>query len=151
MRVTTWTEYSLIIVLHLAQRGSDGEALVAARELSEKERLPGDFVEQILLKLRRAGIVSSVRGAKGGYRLAKAPAAITVHEVMSASERQMFEANCDHHKIDGIRCDPGTQCAIRPVWRELHHRIDGFLRSVTIADLMHSEPAVQELVSLGDS
>lgn len=151
MRVNTWTEYSLIITLHLAQRGQAAATPVAARELAERERLPGDYVEQILLRLRRAGIVTAVRGAKGGYRLARDPATITVHDVMTASDRQGFETNCEHHKIDGIRCDPGNSCAIRPVWVELQHRIDGFLGSVSIADLMKSERAVQELVTLGDS
>lgn len=149
MRVTTWTEYSLIIALHLAQRS--GDEPVPARELSEHERLPGDYVEQILLRLRRAGIVDSVRGAKGGYRLAKAPGEITVHDVMAAAERQIFETNCEHHKVDGIRCDPGASCAIRPVWLELQRRIDGYLQGVTIADMMHADPPKQELVTLGDS
>ena len=73
MRVTTWTEYSLIISLHLAKRGRTGSGPVAARELADAERLPADYVEQILLRLRRAGLVESVRGAKGGYFLAKQP------------------------------------------------------------------------------
>ena len=67
MRVTTWTEYSLIISLHLAKRGRTSPSPVAARELADAERLPPDYVEQILLRLRRAGLVESVRGARGGY------------------------------------------------------------------------------------
>ena len=62
MRVTTWTEYSLIISLHLAKRGGTGGGPVAARELADLERLPADYVGQILLRLRRAGLVESVRG-----------------------------------------------------------------------------------------
>src|ERR1043166_6885593 len=64
MRVTTWAEYGLIVSIHLAKRSGQGP--VAARELSEQERLPHDYVEQILLRLRRAGLVESVRGAQGG-------------------------------------------------------------------------------------
>src|SRR5688572_32816191 len=67
MRVTTWTEYSLIIALHLAKRGRGAPDPIAARELAEVERLPSEYVEQILLRLRRAGLVESVRGARGGY------------------------------------------------------------------------------------
>src|ERR1051326_343292 len=66
MRVTTWTEYSLIIALHLARRGRSGSGATAARELAEVERLPGDYVEQILLPLRRAGLGEGVRGAPSG-------------------------------------------------------------------------------------
>ncbi len=54
MRVTTWTEYSLIISLHLAKRGGSGGGPVAVRELADLERLPADYAEQILLRLRRA-------------------------------------------------------------------------------------------------
>src|SRR5213083_3685223 len=114
MRVTTWAEYGLIVSIHLARRAGQGP--VAARELSEQERLPHDYVEQILLRLRRAGLVESVRGAKGGYLLAKEPSAITVRDVMSASEHQTFEVNCDTHPVDVARCSPDSTCSIRPVW-----------------------------------
>ncbi|HET9150594.1 MAG TPA: Rrf2 family transcriptional regulator [Gemmatimonadales bacterium] len=148
MRVTTWTEYSLIIVLHLARRGEDGAGTVAARELAETERLPGDYVEQILLRLRRAGLVESVRGARGGYRLARPAHAISVRDVMTASEHQTFEVNCATHPVDADRCGSGTSCSIRPVWQALQRRIDDLLESISVADLMKQEPAVQELVTL---
>src|SRR5207245_10106507 len=93
MRVTTWAEYGLIVSLNLAQRAGQGP--VAARELAEQERLPHDYVEQILLRLRRAGLVDWVRGAKRGYHLARAPQAITVKAVMEASEHVTFEVNCE--------------------------------------------------------
>ena len=63
MRVTTWTEYSLIISLHLAKRGRSGTGPIAARELADSERLPADYVEQILLRLRRAGLVNEGEGS----------------------------------------------------------------------------------------
>ena len=149
MRVTTWTEYSLIISLHLAKRGRAGAASVAARELAEVERLPADYVEQILLRLRRAGIVESVRGARGGYYLARDAGAITVRDVMTASEHQTFEINCDNHQVDGDRCAPSSGCTIRPVWQALQRRIDELLSSVTLADLLKEETRVPELVTLG--
>jgi Rrf2 family protein len=151
MRVTTWTEYSLIISLHLARSRAAGSGPVAARELAESERLPADYVEQILLRLRRSGVVDSIRGAKGGYLLARDPADISVHDVMAASEHQTFEMNCEHHQVDGERCAPNAHCSIRPVWVELQQRIDNFLRSVSLADMMQGEPRVQELVTLGPS
>src|SRR5688572_33128625 len=114
MRVTTWTEYSLIISIHLAKRGRRGSGPVAARELADVERLPADYVEQILLRLRRAGLVESVRGARGGYYLARDPSTISVRDVMTASEHQTFEVNCASHPVDAERCAPGPRCSIRP-------------------------------------
>lgn len=151
MRVTTWTEYSLIITIHLARRGKTGNGPVAARELAETERLPGDYVEQILLRLRRAGLVESVRGAKGGYFLAKEPAQISVRDVMTASEHQTFEMNCEHHPVDAERCGPGSSCSIRPVWQALQNRVDDLLGSITLADLLKEQGEVQELVTLSSS
>jgi Rrf2 family transcriptional regulator, iron-sulfur cluster assembly transcription factor len=151
MRVTTWTEYSLIISLHLARRGRTGGGPVAARELADVERLPADYVEQILLRLRRAGLVESVRGAKGGYFLAKQPAAISVLDVMSASEHQTFEINCESHPVDAERCSPASTCSIRPVWHALQQRVDDLLAGISLADLMKEEPQVQELVGISSA
>src|ERR1043165_1176774 len=148
MRVTTWTEYSLIISIHLAKRGRTGTGPVAARELADIERLPADYVEQILLRLRRAGVVESVRGARGGYYLAREPETITVRDVMTATEHQTFEVNCTAHPVDSERCDPSTSCSIRPVWHALQRRVDDFLSGITLTDLLKEQPAAPDLVSL---
>jgi Rrf2 family protein len=148
MRITTWTEYSLIIALHLTKRGAAGTGPIAAREIAEQERLPGDYVEQILLRLRRAGLVESVRGARGGYTLARDPSGITVRDIMAASEHQTFEMNCARHPVDEERCGPASGCSIRPVWQALQHRVDDLLGSITLAHLMQQEGEVQELVTI---
>lgn len=145
MRVTTWTEYSLIIALHLARRRAAGLGSVAARELAQEEHLPADYVEQILLRLRRAGLVESIRGARGGYLLNRSPAEITVRDLMAASDRQTFEVNCDRHPVSEERCAPEVACSIRPVWQALKRRIDDLLEGVTLADLMRDEGDVRRL------
>jgi len=146
MRVTTWTEYSLIISVHLAKHRADGP--VAARDIAQAEQLPVDYVEQILLRLRRAGVVESVRGAKGGYFLAKDPTAISMQDIMRASEHQTFEANCLTHPIDAERCSPNSSCSMRPVWYALEQRVNDLLGSVTLADLMQQESQVQLQVGM---
>ncbi len=148
MRITTWTEYSLIISIHLARRAAAGNGPVAAREIAEQERLPGDYVEQILLRLRRAGLVESVRGAKGGYTLAREPDTISIRDIMTASEHQTFEMNCETHPVDAERCGPGSVCSIRPVWQALQQRVDDLLGGIRLADLMKHETQVQELVAI---
>ena len=145
MRVTTWAEYGLIVSVHLARRA--GEGPVAARELAEKERLPGDYVEQILLRLRRAGIVLSIRGARGGYYLARPPAEVTVKDVLDASEHGTFEVNCEQYQVDE-RCCSEVPCSIRPVWYLLKLRIDEVLGGIRLADLLGSEAEVRESLGL---
>jgi Rrf2 family protein len=148
VRVTTWGEYGLIVALHLARRAGKGHVLVAARELSEQERLPHDYVEQILLRLRRAGLVRSVRGAHGGYALARLPGDVTVRDVLAASEHVTFEVNCDRHPVDQQRCSPDHACSIRPVWRMLERRINEVLSGVTLADLLRTEPEVYQIAGM---
>ncbi len=148
MRVSSWSEYSLIIVLHLARRHGGGLPPVAAREIAEVEHLPAHYVEQILLRLRRAGLVESMRGARGGYRLARDPAAISVRDVMTASEHQLLDLNCETHQVDPERCAPNASCSIRPVWVELQRQIDTFLGGITLASLLEAEASAADLVAL---
>ena len=148
MRITTWTEYSLIISIHLARRGASGGGPVAAREIAEQERLPGDYVEQILLRLRRAGLVESVRGARGGYYLARDPQAITMRDIMTASEHQTFEVNCDNHPVDAERCHPGSACHTGRMVQALQQRVDELLGSISLGDLMKQEAEVHGLVTI---
>lgn len=145
VRITTWAEYGLIVSVHLARRGAERPR--PAREIAEQEGLPPDYVEQILLKLRRAGLVKSVRGAKGGYLLARAARDISVRDVIEAAEHRTFEVNCDTYPINAERCAGDAGCSIRPVWRSLQHRIDEFLASVSLADLLLEENAVDELLA----
>ncbi len=148
MRVTTWAEYGLIVSVHLAHH--TGEGPVAAREIAEREHLPADYVEQILLRLRRAGIVSSVRGARGGYRLARVPSEVTVKDVLDASEHGTFEVNCESHMVDPSRCLNGATCAIRPVWLVLRQRIDEVLSGIRLSDLLGSEAEVREAIGYSE-
>jgi len=146
MRITTWAEYGLICALHLARRIEDGP--VTGRDIAAREKLPGDYVEQILLRMRRAGIVSSTRGARGGYKLARGADAITVRDVIQASELTTFDLHCVSHPVDSLRCGDSETCSIRPVWQLLQRRIDEVLESVRLSDLLEGESVVRERVGL---
>ena len=146
MRITTWAEYGLICALHLARRAGTGP--VTGRDIAAKERLPADYVEQILLRMRRAGIVRSTRGARGGYALAQTPDAVTVRDVIRASELTTFDLHCVSHPVDAERCAEAENCSIRPVWMLLQRRIDEVLESVRLSDLLVDESAVRDRVGL---
>ena len=92
MRITTWAEYGLFCALHLARRA--GEGPVTGRDIAAREKLPGDYVDQILLRMRRAEIVISTRGARGGYALARDAGEISVRDVIQASELATFDLHC---------------------------------------------------------
>ena len=146
MRITTWAEYGLICALHLAKRA--GEGPITGREIAAGEGLPADYVEQILLRLRRAGLVNSTRGARGGYSLAKAPDEISVREVIAASELGTFDLHCVSHPVGEERCAESQSCSIRPVWVMLQQKIDNVLDSVHLADLLVDERTVRQRVGL---
>jgi Rrf2 family protein len=146
VRITTQAEYGLICALHLARRVDEGP--VTGREIAAQERLPGDYVEQIMLKLRRAGIVKSTRGAHGGYVLSRGPDEISVHDVISAAEHSTFEVHCTSHPVEEARCSSSHDCSIRPVWMLLQRRIDDVLQSVRLSDLLLQESQVRERVGL---
>lgn len=146
MRITTWAEYGIICALHLARRGADGP--VTGREIAATERLPADYVEQILLRLRRAEIIRSTRGAHGGYTLARPASMVTVRDVIAASELSTFDLHCVSHPVGADRCADSGNCSIRPVWMLLQQKIDEVLQSVNLEDLLEDEPAVRQRVGL---
>jgi len=147
VRITTLAEYGVICALHLAKRA--GEGPVTGRDIAAGERLPVDYVEQILIRLRRAGIIRSTRGARGGYALAKRPEEVSVRDVIAASELQTFDLHCVTHPVEEERCSSSHACSIRPVWVMLQQKIDSVLDGVHLSDLLHEESEVRERVGLG--
>jgi Rrf2 family protein len=146
VRITTWAEYAIICALHLAKRAAEGP--VTGREIAALERLPADYVEQILLRLRRADIIRSTRGAHGGYALARPSAEISVRDVIAASELSTFDLHCVSHPVGEERCSDSGNCSIRPVWVLLQQKIDEVLESVNLEDLLEDEPSVRARVGL---
>jgi len=146
MRITTLAEYGVICALHLARRASEGP--ITGREIADLERLPPDYVEQILLRLRRANLVRSTRGAHGGYALARPADQISIRDVIEASETMTFDLHCVSHPVGEERCSSSHNCSIRPVWMLLQRKIDDVLGSVRLADLLAEESEVRSRVGL---
>jgi Rrf2 family protein len=146
MRITTLAEYGVICALHLARRASEGP--ITGREIADLERLPPDYVEQILLRLRRANLVRSTRGARGGYALARPADQISIRDVIEASETMTFDLHCVSHPVGEERCSSSHNCSIRPVWMLLQRKIDDVLGGVCLADLLAEESEVRSRVGL---
>jgi Rrf2 family protein len=146
VRVTTLAEYGVICALHLAKRAAEGP--ITGREIAERERLPADYVEQILLRLRRSGIVRSTRGARGGYALARPADDISIRDVIEASEMTTFDLHCLTHPVEEERCSSSHNCSIRPVWMLLQRKIDDVLQGVRLSDLLLEESEVRARVGL---
>jgi Rrf2 family protein len=146
VRITTLAEYGVICALHLARRAAEGP--ITGREIAARERLPVDYVEQILIRLRRAEIVRSTRGARGGYALARDAERISIRAVIAASEMTTFDLHCVSHPVEEERCSAAHNCSIRPVWQLLQQKIDDVLEGIRLSDLLHEENDVRTLVGL---
>ena len=98
--------------------------------------LPEDYLEQLLGNLRRAGLVTTVRGAQGGYQLAKAPEAITVGDIIDATEGPLSISECIS---DEGCCHRSGECRTRRVWEYLSNSINGLLQSISLRDMLEQE------------
>ena len=130
MNVSAKTEYACIAVLELAARHGGGEP-VRIRDIAETHGIPSRFLVQILLQLKSAGLVASLRGATGGYRLAKDPADITLLEVMSVVDSQAAAPI----RSSAERSTQSTRVLLAS-WRAVAAKEREMLEDITFADLV---------------
>ncbi len=151
MKVTAQEEYGLRCILQLARYHSRDP--VTGRQIAESEGISLDYVSKLLMILRRAELVRSVRGIRGGYALAREPQSVTLGEVMRAlsSEEGIVITSPDSHMCDHFSghleaCAHLNACAIRPVWTVLARYLSGVLDHITLMDLLQTEHQVLEVV-----
>jgi Rrf2 family transcriptional regulator, cysteine metabolism repressor len=133
MKISTKGRYALEAVTDLAiHAGMDFESI---RSIAERRRLSDNYLEQIFLSLGKAGIVESIRGPQGGYRITREPADITAGEVLHAVEGRMAPVHCLDGTRDEVPCGNETRCVTRKVWHRMMLEMDTVLGQVTIADL----------------
>ncbi|MBU1656502.1 MAG: Rrf2 family transcriptional regulator [Gammaproteobacteria bacterium] len=131
MRLSTRSRYGVRALTALAnQEDTDGRC---AREIADDEDLSKKYLESILAQLRTAGFVRSVRGARGGYILARSPSEITVAEVVRALEGSLALVECSD---DPSYCERADDCVTRDVWVMAERALNDALGSVTIAGLV---------------
>ena len=133
MKLSTKGKYGRYAMFYLAQHeGSGPQPLKAVADIG----VPEDYLEQLLGNLRRAGLVTTVRGAQGGYQLAKAPEAITVGDIIDATEGPLSISECIS---DEGCCHRSGECRTRRVWEYLSNSINGLLQSISLRDMLEQE------------
>lgn len=133
MKLSTKGKYGLYAMFYLAQHTDDVcQPLKSVAEIG----VPEDYLEQLLGTLRRSGLVTTVRGAQGGYALAKAPEAITVGDIIDALEGPLTISDCVG---DERCCHKSESCASRRVWAYLSQSINSLLQSITLRDMLNQE------------
>ena len=133
MKISVKEQYGLRIMTELA--GRYGGGLVSLSSVAEAQGLSLDYLEQIIPSLRDAGLLTSKRGARGGYELARSPAEITVGHVLRALDGDILPMRCIGE--DHLPCDRGDTCTARAVWETVHGRVLDALDGMTLADLLY--------------
>jgi Rrf2 family protein len=145
MNVSTKTEYGLRCLLLLARQPE--QTALSITQIAGQEHLPKQYVQQILLRLRRAGLVTSTRGTQGGFALAKSPSEISVASVLRVLEGVPFEDACGHFNRKS-NCGHLGGCSIRPVWQTISLRLWEALDRIHLRHLISNEEAVGQTLAI---
>ena len=122
------------LMVQLGRRYGDGPASLA--EIALDEDLPRAYLEQLVTSLRDAGLVTSTRGARGGYELAAHPDQIRMSDVLRALEGPIAPMICASDEPDHATCDRSTRCTVNVLWVRVRDAITGTLEGMTLADLV---------------
>ena len=144
MRLTTKGRFAVTAMIDVAMQSTKGPATLAG--VSERQKISLSYLEQLFGKLRRSGLVSSVRGPGGGYRLARSPEDVTVADVIVAVDEPLDATQCG-----GLEnCRDDRRCMTHELWSSLNAHILTYLQSVTLAELVRQQQQKAEVVMLQD-
>lgn len=133
MIVSTKGRYALRVVIDLAMN-SNGE-FISIKEISERLNISVKYLEIIVANLNKEGLLDSLRGKNGGYKLNRKPADYTAGMVLKASEGSLAPVACVN--CGDVDCAVSEDCITLPMWKKLDSVIDDYLESVTIQDLIN--------------
>jgi FeS assembly SUF system regulator len=123
-------DYGVIVATHLAAHPDRQETAAA---VAAATRLPPATVAKLLKALAHAGLVSATRGATGGYRLARLPAAISIAEVVAAIDGDIGMTQCSVHAAE---CERTNYCPTRPHWAAINRAVGAALSAITLAEMI---------------
>ncbi|HHN66913.1 MAG TPA: Rrf2 family transcriptional regulator [Thermopetrobacter sp.] len=133
MKLSTRGRYAVMAMADIARRDTDAPVSLAA--IADSQNLSQEYLEQLFARLRRAGLVTSVRGPGGGYRLARDAEEIFIADIVAAAGEAFQVTRCADG--DGVQgCQNGAQCITHELWSALRRQIWGFLSAVTLADVV---------------
>ena len=132
MKISTKGRYALRLMIDLAQH--DAAGYIPLRDISRRQEISAKYLEQIVVQLSRAGLVTATRGAQGGYQLARHPAQYTVGEILRITEGSLAPVACLEH--DPVECPRAEDCITLDFWRGLYDAVNRYVDSVTLEDLV---------------
>lgn len=138
MKLSTKGRYGVAAMYDLALH--HGRGPISLKSVAKRQGISEHYLEQLMGTLRNAGFVKSVRGAQGGYTLAKEPEAISVGDIIKVMEGPIAPVDCLLHEgPNNEYCQRAGTCVTRGVWAKVRDSINGVLNSITLADLCKEE------------
>lgn len=134
MRLSTKSHYGLLAMVDLAK--SYGRGPLSLTEIARSEDISLGYLEQLVALLKRAGLVESTRGARGGYELAKSPNEVTVGDIVRALEGPIAPVECVSEERTTEWCEREAECPSRIVWVKVRDSMAQALDSTSLADLV---------------
>ena len=138
-KISTKGRYGLKAMFELACRY--GETPVSIRAIAEAQGISEHSLEQLFKKLRKAGVVQSIRGAQGGYALARPPEEITIGEILRALEGTVAPVSCAETEVS---CAYARQCVENYVYRQIREGIDRVVDNLTLSSMLMEQRRIQE-------
>ena len=139
MKLSTKGRYGMRAMLDLAQHYDDG--LVLVKDVARRQEVSERYLEHLFLSLKTAGLVKSVRGAHGGFTLARAPDKIKLMDIINVSEGPLVLVDC---VVDAGVCPRSSFCATRDLWSELQSVMGEVLVSQTLQDLIERQQVKEQ-------
>jgi Rrf2 family protein len=135
MKVSSRVDYALSCILRVAD-GYNNRNPITVGEVAEKEKLDPDYVEQLFVSMRRAGLLKSIRGKRGGYKLTVSPARISAKDVMMSIEGDILKLICHRKKGRRNKCIHFDNCKLRKFWEGLGRNMGAFSAKYSLEELL---------------
>jgi Rrf2 family transcriptional regulator, iron-sulfur cluster assembly transcription factor len=135
LKLTTRGHYSVKALLDLSLQPSYGPASV--RAIAQRQSLPAPYLEKLLMEMRQAGLVNSVRGTQGGYQLARQPTQIFVGQILAAVGESVTYGSILPLTLESDHVDRAADWVTLSLWRRLHTKMQHALDSISLADLYY--------------
>ncbi len=139
MKISTRGRYGLRILLDLALHDNGSPRMI--RDIAGSQRISEKYISRLIIDLRRAGMVKSIRGSRGGYRIARYPKNLTVLDVIEVMEGPVSIIDC----VTTESCDRQRGCAVRSIWCDMNNQIRSALAAVTLQDVIDRQRENEEM------
>ena len=139
MKLSTKGRYGLRAAVDLALFSK--EEPISISTIANREELSESYLEQLFAKLKKAGLISSIRGTNGGYQLAKPAGEISVGDILRALEGEMVVVDCPDSES---KCAKVDSCVTKYVWKRINNSINDTMDSMTLEEIVANSPEIKD-------